>query len=177
MLNKTNLRVQPFISKYRPAAIGVIIFMLIVELICDLLRGLPQLPYSTVSLTTTVTAVIYVVVGIVLVVCYLICALGVWKRLRNMPGNNKRRSIRVFTWRIASSTAGYIIFVLSLIAFAGAYRQPWAKPIVFFIGYNAHNWAATMQLAATRPRKRTDSNSNSRHTGSGSIEYSSELNA
>lgn len=153
MLTKSRMKVQPFISAYRKSAICAVIFLFAQEIIMIILRtvgaNVRAIALSNVEL---VSAVIYVIVCFILSTCYIICAVGIWKKLQTVPGTTKKRSIRRITWRMTSSAAGYIAFVIISIFFAVWYRWPWGRMICLNLTFVAHNWAATMQVLATRAR-------------------------
>ena len=65
------------------------------------------------------------------------------------------------TVRMVSSAAGYILFIISCIFFAVWYAWPWGRMLPLNLTFIAHNWSATMQILATRPRKSHSSHSSS----------------
>jgi hypothetical protein len=200
MLTKSRMKIQPFIVSYRPAAIAAVVFLFLLEIVSILMRafGYASIP-KIISQMELVSTLIYVIVSVVLATCYIICAIGIWKRLQMVPGARKGdhssldshsrmdsssadstamessesttprrkkrfklkiwkkkrfRSVNRMTIRMVASSAGYILFIISCIFFAVWYAYPWGRMIPLNLTFIAHNWAATMQLLATRPRKR-----------------------
>jgi hypothetical protein len=160
MLRKTKLKVTPFVSSYRNTAIFVIVLLFAIELICSSLRAFGQkLPAA--SSIAQISALVYCVVALTLTICYVACAYGIFQKLNQLPGNTsastKNRNMHLFAIRVIMSAAGYIIFVCATIGFAIAFRAPWGRQLTMNLGFIGHNWAATMQVIATRPPKQTKS--------------------
>jgi hypothetical protein len=154
MLKKSKLKVMPFISSYRTTAFIVIGVLFVLEIICSSLRAFGQnLPLG--STIAQISAVVYCIVALTLTVCYLVCAVGIFKKLKQMPGaSTKRHPNSLLALRVAMSSAGYLMFVGATVGFAIAFRAPWGRQITMNLAFIGHNFAATMQIVATRPHGR-----------------------
>jgi hypothetical protein len=151
MLKKTSLKVKPFVSKYRKLAFFVIAFLFVIELTCSSVRSFTK-DLTTVVILGPISAVVYCIVAIILTVSYLYCAYCIWGRLKSVPGVSRNRaSVTALALRVCLSSLGYIVFILSSIAFAIIFRAPWGRNVPLNVGFIAHNWAATWQIVATKP--------------------------
>ena len=147
MLTSSSLHVTPFISKYRRAAIVVVITLFAMEIITDILRAAIKDP----AIDPVVFSVIYyVIVSIALAVCYIVCVVTISRRVNNI-GARKYAEIRKMNLRFALSSIGYISIVLLEIGTYFAMHRKWAPQIVWYLLYIAVNFASMMQVLGLKP--------------------------
>lgn len=180
LLKTSRFKVTPFVSRYRTPAIIVIVILFVLEFTCSTLRSAGG-AWGLSQYVSQASSLMYCLVAIVLTICYLMCAVAVWKRLRSMSAVSVRRqTMRILALRVTLSVLGYIVFVISSIVFVIYYRRPGARGIILSISYAAFNWSATMQVAATKPPEHSNSVSpssslNNNKDGKGSMTIPSEL--
>lgn len=156
VLDKYNVKVTPFLSKYRMPAIVVIVLLLLIELLCIIFQNVFHTSDSQI-LVDDATAIIYTIVAFVIAVCYVVASLQVIIRVRAFAPNNissKDDPVRVMTLRTGLSVIGYIITISSTIAFAVGSDSPWGRLIPLNTGFVGVNFTSIMQVIAIRPTKK-----------------------
>jgi hypothetical protein len=146
-----------------------------VEIVCSALRVTVQgkVPVSPNYISTA----IYFIISCTLTVCYIMTAIAVARRLRQMENATARRGLINMSIRVATSSIGYITFSGSMIAFILVASRLWGLPLVMNAAFLGENFAALMQVIALRPiAKRISTSSNATKLGnrgrSGSHSYS-----
>lgn len=157
-LVKSNIKATPFISKFKWAAIAVIVVLFVIEAITTALRAV--FPRSV--LPDYVSAVVAFIVDVTLVVCYISAAVAIARRI----GKRRKRIVRQMTIRITVSSLGYFICIAGIIAFALAFQNVWGRGMTLnaiFVGFNL---AGLMQVLALKPAPQHKLKSSSHHTPS-----------
>lgn len=173
MLTSSSLQVTPFISKYRKAAIVVVVTLFAMEIITDILRSAIKNP----AIDPVVFSVIYyVIVSIALAVCYIVCVVTISRRVKNI-GARKYTEIRKMNLRFALSSAGYISIVILEIGTYFAMHRKWAPQIVWYLLYIAVNFASMMQVLGLKPAPHQGSSAALRTTVKGNTVKGARANS
>lgn len=159
-LKSQRIRASPFISEYRKIAIGVVIFLFVAEITTAIVRW-KLASYSAFN-PTWITQALYVITSIVLTICYVICAVKIRERLREI-GGNKKQKVRNMTMRFVGSTVGYLSFSVFLIALIPCLNYPWAFKCLLNGVAIASNFWSTLQVYSFRPPRRRSGTSHSSH--------------
>lgn len=153
MLTTTTLHVTPFISKYRKAAVVVVITLFLMEIITDVLRVAIERP----AIDPVVFSVVYyVIVSIALAVCYITCAVAISRRVKTLSAR-KYSKIRKMNLRFTLSSAGYIAIVLFEIGTYLSMHRYWAPQIIWYLLYISVNFTSMMQVLGLKPAPTTGS--------------------
>lgn len=163
-LKSQRIRASPFISEYRKSAIAVIVVLFVAEITTAILRW-KLASYSSFN-PTWVSQALYVITAIVLTICYIICAVKIREKLREI-GGNKKRKIRNMTLRVAGSTFGYLAFTCFLVALIPCLNYPWAfKFLLNGVAISSNFWS-TLQVYSFQPPRRRTGTSQSSHGDEG----------
>lgn len=164
-LKSQRIRASPFISEYRKSAITVIIVLFVAEITTAILRW-KLASYSAFN-PTWVSQALYAITAIVLTICYIICAVKIREKLREI-GGNKKRKIRNMTLRVAGSTFGYLAFTCFLIALIPCLNYPWAfKFLLNGVAISSNFWSTLQVYSFQPPRRRSGASQSSHGTDEG----------
>jgi hypothetical protein len=169
-LSKSNVRAVPFISAYKWASIATVIGLFLIEIICSALRAiLKDSPVSPIFISIA----IYLITATALIVCYITCAVAIAKRIGAFGGQGRKGKIRTMSLRIALSSGGYVIVVISIIMFAIFSQRVWGRSMTLNSVFIGLNLAGFMQVFALKPVKTSASSTKSNSTGTGGLQSSS----
>jgi hypothetical protein len=147
------MKVVPFISSFKTAAICVVVGIILLEIIVSILRV--QLEDHRLALSPNYISVgAYFIIAVILTVCYLVCAIKIAIRIGALPGTGKGRAIRVMAIRAGVASVGYILFLASLIVYAIAAERPWGRITAFNLMFVGMNWVGLLQVLATKPSRK-----------------------
>lgn len=147
-LNKHNVKAVPFISHYKWPAFLAIGILYSVEIIANILR---VVLINTGSTAIYISLALYLLIATSLAVCYIVTALMIKKRVAEMGIKSGKGIIRSLTTRIVVSSSGYIVYIISLIAYAIFNQQVLGRQICLNICFIGLNLAGIMQVYALRP--------------------------
>lgn len=148
-LKASSIKAHPFIAEYKKSACLVIFILVAGEIISNVIRT--KVPVKGKFNTVYLTQAFYIVTCIILVICYLVCAHEITRRLSSGNHVKRKRYIRNMNIRFAVSTAGYIIFIISMAASIPVVSHPWGFKCVFngmFLGLNI---AGILQVYSLKP--------------------------
>lgn len=149
-LTTVQIRAVPFISAYKIPAIITVVILFIIEIICDVLRiagkGIRLNPIY-------ISAAICAIISIILIVCYVSCAIGIATKLSGKMGN-RRNQVWTMSIRIAISSLGYTIVVVSMICLGVFLQRVWGRPMTFNAIFVGLNLSSIMQVIALQPISR-----------------------
>jgi hypothetical protein len=147
-LSVHRIQATPFIAEYKKSAVFVVCVLFIGEIVTSTvrttIRGGGQ--FNPVYLTQG----FYVIVAVVLIVCYLICAYKITQRMKSFH-HGKKNFVRDMSIRFALSSAGYILFVITMVASIPLLTQPWPFKVVVNVICLSANVAAVLQVYSLRP--------------------------
>lgn len=146
-LRSNQIRASPFVSDYRTAAISVCVFLFIMEIVAISIRLTSAKTYVA---ATTVTLVVYTIVTVILTVCYIITAVSILNRIKEM-GAAKTKRVRKMTIRFLLSAVTYIIFIIIEIAFGILQGRPWGSVIIYPLLFAALDATTCLQVIGLRP--------------------------
>jgi hypothetical protein len=147
-LSSYKVQASPFIADYKKSAAVVIVLLFIGE-------------FSTSSIRATtntkgrfspayISQAFYIIVAVALIVCYLVCAYKITKKLQ-LYNKTRKRFVRDMTLRFGVSTAGYVMFVVFVIASIPLIVMPWGYKVVLNLITFAANFAAILQVYGLAP--------------------------
>jgi len=149
-LKASSIKAHPFIAEYKKSACLVIFVLFAGEIISNVVRT--KVPVKGKFNTVYLTQAFYIVTCIILVICYLVCAHEITRRLSSGGTVKRKRYIRNMNIRFALSTAGYIIFIISMAASIPVVSHPWGFKCVFNGMYLGLNIAGILQVYSLQPQ-------------------------
>lgn len=146
-LRTTQIKASPFVSEYRTIAVGVCIFLFVMEVVAITVRSTSPRTYIA---ATYVTLVVYTIITIILTVCYIITAVAILNRIKEM-GAAKTKRVRSMTIRFLLSACTYIIFIIFEIAYGIIQTRPWGSVIIYPLLFAALDATTLLQVLGLRP--------------------------
>lgn len=172
-LTKHNVRAVPFISHYKWPAMAAIVGLFVIEIVCDSLRASTS-GYGNWSIF--ISLALYTIVAIVLVVCYIATAVLIMRRISQSGLKSGKDIIKSLTYRIISSSAGYIIVIIALISYAIFAQLILGRGISLNLVFIGFNLAGISQVYSLRPINRSKSASGSKRSSAADSETPGDLN-
>lgn len=145
---------MPFISHYKWPAAAAICALFFIEILCDALRASTS---KTGNWSIYISLVLYTIVAIVLVVCYITTAVLIMRKISQLGVKSGKDIIKSLTYRMVTSSAGYIIVIAALISYAIFSQLILGRGITLNLVFIGFNLAGISQVYSLRPINRAKS--------------------